>query len=46
MRWMPRAATAQAWAQRGREFEPELQISGQDVDGVLAALLRAIPAPR
>jgi len=27
-RWMPRAATAQAWAQRGREFEPELQISG------------------
>jgi MoxR-like ATPase len=27
-------------------LSPELQISGQDVDGVLAALLRAIPAPR
>lgn len=26
--WMPRAATAQAWAQRGHEFDPELQISG------------------
>jgi len=27
-RWMPRATTAQAWAHRGREFEPELQVSG------------------
>lgn len=27
-KWMPRAATAQAWARRGHEFEPELQIHG------------------
>jgi len=26
--WMPRATTAQLWARRGNEFEPELQISG------------------
>lgn len=26
--WMPRATTAQAWAHRGHEFDPELQISG------------------
>lgn len=26
--WMPRATTAQQWARRGSEFEPELQISG------------------
>lgn len=27
-KWMPRAATAQAWAHRGHEFEPELHIHG------------------
>jgi hypothetical protein len=27
-KWMPRAATAQGWAHRGHEFEPELQIHG------------------
>ncbi|MFN3889351.1 MAG: hypothetical protein ACK4MV_03060 [Beijerinckiaceae bacterium] len=27
-KWMPRAATAQAWARRGHEFEPELHIHG------------------
>ena len=27
-KWMPRATTAQAWAHRGNEFEPELQIHG------------------
>ena len=27
-KWMPRAATAQSWAQRGHEFEPELSIHG------------------
>lgn len=27
-KWMPRATTAQAWAHRGHEFEPELQIHG------------------
>ena len=26
--WMPRAATAQGWARRGHEFDPELQVSG------------------
>jgi hypothetical protein len=27
-KWMPRAATAQSWAHRGHEFEPELLIQG------------------
>lgn len=27
-KWMPRATTAQSWAHRGHEFEPELQIHG------------------
>ena len=26
--WMPRAMTAQAWAHRGKTFDPELDVSG------------------